>query len=145
MTDSALQTTTPPPKPLLLVAAVALLDENNRVLVGSRPVGKPYAGYWEFPGGKIEAGETPEAALARELHEELGIVVDVSHLTPFTFISYPYEKFHMLMPVFTCRVWQGELTAREGQELRWVAPDAFDQYQFVPGSVPLLPQLRSRL
>lgn len=140
-----LDVTLPPPQPLKLVVAVALLDTDGRVLVGSRPVGKPYAGYWEFPGGKIESGETPEMALIRELHEELGILIKPSCLSPFTFVSYPYETFHMLMPVFICRFWENQPQPREGQELKWIRPAQFGDYKFVPGSVPLLPELRTYL
>ncbi len=121
------------------------MNVQKQVLVGSRPAGKPLAGYWEFPGGKLEAEETPEAALIRELHEELGIVLQASDLEPFTFISFAYPEFHMLMPVFICRRWRGELHPREGQQLRWVAPVAFGEYDFVPGSVPLLPRLKAIL
>jgi 8-oxo-dGTP diphosphatase len=137
--------TLPPPQPLKLVVAVALLDTDNRILVGSRPAGKPFAGYWEFPGGKVEAGETPEMALIRELHEELGILIKPSCLSPFTFVSHAYESFHMLMPVFMCRFWENLPQPREGQDLRWVRPAQFADYKFVPGSIPLLPQIRTYL
>lgn len=139
--------TVAPPLPLLLVAAVVLVDPDGRVLLGSRPAGKAYAGWWEFPGGKIEKDETPEQALCRELQEELGITVKPACLTPFTFVSYRYGDlgWHILMPVFTCRMWQGTPHPKEGQELKWVRPAQFHDYKFVPGSVPLLPTVQERL
>src|SRR5579859_4355348 len=107
---------------VLLVAAVALVDIDGRVLLAQRPPGKAMAGLWEFPGGKIDAGETPEAALIRELAEELGIDVEASCLAPFTFASHAYADFHLLMPLYVCRRWQGMVTPREGQRLAWVRP-----------------------
>lgn len=138
--------TVPPPLPLLLVAAVVLMDPDGRVLIGSRPAGKPYAGWWEFPGGKLEKNETPEAALCRELHEELGITVKPTCLSPFTFVSHAYGDlgWHILMPVFICRFWEGLPHPREGQELKWVRVADFHNYKFVPGSQPLLPLLSER-
>src|SRR5690242_14774464 len=106
-------------KRLVLVAAVALIDADGRVLLAQRPVGKAMAGLWEFPGGKVDAGETPEAALIRELEEELGIDVSANCLAPFTFASHDYPEFHLLMPLYVCRVWEGTVMAREGQSLRW--------------------------
>src|SRR6185437_13971952 len=105
---------------VVLVAAVALVDADGRVLLAQRPEGKPMAGLWEFPGGKVDPGETPEAALIRELEEELGIDVSTNCLAPFTFASHSYAEFHLLMPLYVCRVWQGIATPREGQTLRWV-------------------------
>src|SRR5437762_10389270 len=107
-------------KPIVLVTAVALIDADSRVLLAQRPEGKPMAGLWEFPGGKVHDGETPEAALVRELHEELGIDTARSCLAPFTFASHRYERFHLLMPLYLCRRWGGTPTPREGQELAWV-------------------------
>src|SRR5271154_7554732 len=106
--------------PIILVAAVALIDPDGRVLLAERPKGKHLAGMWEFPGGKVQAGETPEAALIRELDEELGIGVHETCLGPFTFASHAYSEFHLLMPLYVCRKWEGSVTAREGQRLRWV-------------------------
>src|SRR5881396_1949421 len=106
--------------PIVLVAAVALIDADGRVLLAERPAGKHLAGLWEFPGGKVQPGETPEAALIRELEEELGIDVEESCLAPFTFASHAYPEFHLLMPLYVCRKWSGILTAREGQRLAWV-------------------------
>src|SRR5579872_10037 len=109
-----------PVRPIVLVAAVALIDTDGRVLLAERPAGKPMAGLWEFPGGKVQPGETPEAALIRELQEELGIDVKESCLAPLTFASHRYERFHLLMPLYVCRVWQGVVSPREGQRLAWV-------------------------
>src|SRR5437763_13952965 len=108
--------------PIVLVAAVALIDADGRVLLAERPAGKHLAGLWEFPGGKVHPGETPEAALIRELNEELGIDTFQSCLAPFTFASYAYPEFHLLMPLYVCRKWSGIVTAREGQQLKWVRP-----------------------
>src|SRR5262245_15098201 len=107
-------------RPILLVAAAALVDRDNRVLITRRPAGKAMAGLWEFPGGKVGAAETPEAALVRELEEELGIEVCDTCLAPFTFASHAYDDFHLLMPLYLCRQWDGELGPREGQEIKWV-------------------------
>ena len=109
-------------RPIVLVAAVALIDADGRVLLAQRPEGKHLAGLWEFPGGKVQPGETPEAALIRELEEELGIDVEASCLAPFTFASHAYPEFHLLMPLYVCRKWSGIAIAREGQHLAWVWP-----------------------
>lgn len=135
-----------PTLPLLLVAACALVDDCGRVLLTRRPEGKPLAGLWEFPGGKVEAHETPETALVRELAEELGIAIAQSHLTPLTFASHTYSACHLLMPVFGCRQWQGDVTAREGQALAWAEPATFANYEMPPADEPLkeiLPRLLS--
>jgi 8-oxo-dGTP diphosphatase len=129
----------------VLVSAVALLDKDNRVLLAQRPAGKPMAGLWEFPGGKIEAGETPEAALVRELNEELGIETWNSCLAPLTFASHSYADFHLLMPLFVCRKWNGILTAREGQTLAWVQPNKLKDYPMPAADIPLIPILRDWL
>jgi 8-oxo-dGTP diphosphatase len=130
---------------VLLVVAVALIDADGRILLARRPEGKKMAGMWEFPGGKIDAGETPEAALVRELLEELGIRVLESDLAPFVFASHPYENFHLLMPVFLCRRWQGKPTPREGQALAWVEPGRLVEYPMPPADRPLIPMLRDFL
>ena len=130
---------------LVLVAAVALIDPDGRVLLAQRPEGKSMAGLWEFPGGKVEAGETPEAALIRELHEELGIDTWASCLAPLSFASHAYPDFHLLMPLFACRRWQGQPAAREGQTLRWVRPQALKDYPMPPADLPLIPILRDWL
>ena len=130
---------------LLLVAAVALIDGDGRVLLAQRPEGKSMAGLWEFPGGKIEPGERPEAALIRELHEELGIETWQSCLAPLTFASHAYDDFHLLMPLFACRRWQGQVRAREGQALKWVRPQNLRDYPMPPADIPLIPILRDWL
>ena len=130
---------------LLLVAAVALIDADGRVLLAQRPPGKSLAGLWEFPGGKVEQGESPEAALVRELREELGIDTWESCLAPLTFASHAYEKFHLLMPLFACRRWQGIPEPREGQVLAWVRPSAMRDYPMPPADLPLIPILRDWL
>jgi 8-oxo-dGTP diphosphatase len=132
-------------KPVLLVAACALVDPQNRVLLARRPEGKPLAGLWEFPGGKVNPGETPEAALIRELREELAIDVTAACLGPFTFASHGYEKFHLLMPLFLCRRWQGQVTPAEGQALAWVKPARLGDYQVPPADIPLVAMLRDFL
>lgn len=139
--------TPPPPRPILLVAAAVLVDPDGRVLIGSRPEGKAYAGWWEFPGGKLEKDETPEWALVRELNEELGITTKPTCLSPLTFVSYTYADLglHILMPVYVCRHWQGMMQPREGQELRWIRVSELGQYRFVPGSVPILPYVQDHL
>jgi len=130
---------------IVLVAAVALVDADGRVLLARRPEGKAMAGLWEFPGGKVDPGETPEAALIRELHEELGIDTWASCLAPLTFASHGYETFHLLMPLFVCRKWDGTPTPREGQALKWVRPEALRDYPMPPADVPLIPILRDWL
>ena len=130
---------------LLLVSAVALVDADGRVLLAQRPEGKSMAGLWEFPGGKVEAGETPEAALIRELQEELGIDTWQSCLAPLTFASHAYADFHLLMPLFICRKWQGTPQPREGQVLKWVRPMALRDYPMPPADAPLIPVLQDWL
>ena len=129
----------------LLVSAVALVDADGRVLLAQRPEGKSMAGLWEFPGGKVEAGETPEAALIRELQEELGIDTWQSCLAPLTFASHAYDDFHLLMPLFICRKWQGIPMPQEGQVLKWVRPMALRDYPMPPADIPLIPILQSWL
>ena len=129
-------------RPIVIVAACALLDREGAVLLAKRPVGRPLAGLWEFPGGKVEAGEQPEEALIRELREELGIDIAKEDLTPLTFASHAYPDFHLLMPVYLCRRWQGHLTAHEGQELLWVRPDTLHLYDMPPADAPLKIALR---
>jgi len=131
--------------PILLVVAVALVDPDGRVLLARRPPGKALAGLWEFPGGKVDPGERPEAALIRELREELGIETDEACLAPFTFASHAYETFHLLMPLYVCRVWQGTVVAREGQELAWVRPLRMGDYPMPPADKPLVAMLRDLL
>ena len=133
------------PLPVVLVVAVALVDADGRVLLAERPAGKPMAGLWEFPGGKMRAGETPEAALIRELKEELGIDVTASCLAPFTFASHAYEDFHLLMPLYVCRRWQGMVMAHEGQRLTWVRPPRLTEYPMPPADKPLVAMLRDLL
>jgi 8-oxo-dGTP diphosphatase len=130
---------------IVLVSAVALIDSEGRVLLAQRPPGKSLAGLWEFPGGKVEPGETPEAALIRELHEELGIDTWASCLAPLTFASHSYDDFHLLMPLFACRKWQGIVQGREGQALAWVRPNALRDYPMPPADLPLIPILRDWL
>src|SRR5210317_996927 len=130
---------------VVLVSAVALIDVDGRVLLGERPEGKSMAGLWEFPGGKVEPGETPEAALVRELQEELGIDTWESCLAPLTFASHTYESFHLLMPLFACRKWQGIVAAREGQQLAWVRANQLRDYPMPPADIPLIPILRDWL
>ncbi|MXU64765.1 (deoxy)nucleoside triphosphate pyrophosphohydrolase [Oceanomicrobium pacificus] len=130
---------------MLLVSAVALIDADGRVLLAQRPEGKSMAGLWEFPGGKVEPGETPEAALIRELHEELGIDTWESCLAPLSFASHAYESFHLLMPLFACRKWKGTMQAREGQTLAWVRPNRLRDYPMPPADLPLIPVLRDLL
>jgi len=130
---------------LLLVTAVALIDPDGRVLLAQRPPGKSLAGLWEFPGGKVEPGETPELALIRELQEELGIDTWASCLAPLTFASHSYPDFHLLMPLFACRKWQGIPTPQEGQTLAWVRPQNLRDYPMPPADLPLIPILRDWL
>jgi len=132
-------------KPLLLVAAAALVDRDNRVLIAQRPEGKSMAGLWEFPGGKVDSGETPEQALVRELHEELGIEVCDTCLAPFTFASHAYATFHLLMPLFLCRTWEGEVEPREGQAITWVRAGRLADYAMPEADKPLIPWLRDLL
>ncbi len=129
----------------VLVSAVALIDPDARVLIAQRPEGKSMAGLWEFPGGKVEEGETPEAALIRELHEELGIDTWESCLAPLTFASHSYEDFHLLMPLFACRKWEGMAVSREGQALRWVKVLELKDFPMPPADRPLIPILRDWL
>ena len=124
-------------RPIVIVAACALLDREGAVLIAKRPQGRPLAGLWEFPGGKVEPGEEPEGALIRELNEELGIEIEKRDLTPLTFASHAYSDFHLLMPVYLCRRWQGRVAAREGQELLWVKPDSLHLYDMPPADEPL--------
>jgi 8-oxo-dGTP diphosphatase len=136
------------PKPefkLLLVAACALIDADGRVLFAQRPAGKSMAGLWEFPGGKVEPGERLEQTLIRELDEELAIVVKEDCLAPFAFASHGYEGFHLLMPLYLCRRWDGIVTPREGQQLAWVRPKDMGAYQRPPADLPLVAQLRDLL
>jgi 8-oxo-dGTP diphosphatase len=130
---------------VLLVVAVALIDTEGRVLLAQRPQGKSLAGLWEFPGGKVEANETPEAALIRELAEELGIETKSSCLAPLTFASHSYDDFHLLMPLFACRRWTGIPTPREGQTLAWVRARDLRDYPMPPADIPLIPILRDWL
>lgn len=130
---------------IILVSAVALIDRDGRVLLAQRPEGKSMAGLWEFPGGKVEPGETPEAALIRELHEELAIETWSSCLAPLTFASHKYEDFHLLMPLFACRKWQGIPQSQEGQALKWVRANELRNYPMPPADIPLIPILRDWL
>jgi len=130
---------------IVLVAAVALIDPDGRVLLAQRPEGKSMAGLWEFPGGKVENGETPEAALIRELHEELGIDTWSSCLAPLTFASHAYPDFHLLMPLFACRKWGGIPVAREGQRLAWARVNELANYPMPPADIPLIPIIRDWL
>lgn len=131
--------------PISLVVACALVDEDNRVLVARRPEGRHMGGLWEFPGGKVEPGELPEEALIRELGEELGIDVAESCLAPLTFASHGYDEFHLLMPLYVCRQWHGEVEARDGQELAWVRPNRLGDYDMPPADEPLKAALRDLL
>ena len=130
---------------MILVSAVALIDRDGRVLLAQRPEGKSMAGLWEFPGGKVEKGETPEAALVRELHEELGIETWDSCLAPLTFASHKYEDFHLLMPLYACRKWSGIVQPKEGQTLKWVAARDLSKYPKPAADLPLIPILRDWL
>jgi len=131
--------------PVVTVVAVALLDADSRILLAQRPAHKHMGGLWEFPGGKVEAGETPEAALIRELAEELGVDIRTSCLAPLTFVSHSYETFHLLMPLYVCRQWRGTLTAREGQNLAWVRAQRLRDYPMPPADEPLIPILQDWL
>lgn len=130
---------------IVLVSAVALIDPDGRVLLAQRPAGKSMAGLWEFPGGKVEAGETPEDALVRELHEELGIETWSSCLAPLTFASHTYDDFHLLMPLYACRKWDGIVQGKEGQELAWVRAQDLNKYPMPPADIPIIPILRDWL
>lgn len=130
---------------VVLVAACALIDPDGRVLIAQRPTGKAMAGLWEFPGGKVEDGERPEQTLIRELSEELGIEVEEPCLAPFTFASHSYPDFHLLMPLYLCRRWQGTPVAREHQALKWVRPKDLTQYKMPAADLPLIPMLRDLL
>jgi 8-oxo-dGTP diphosphatase len=132
-------------KKIILVSAVALIDKEGRVLLAQRPEGKSMAGLWEFPGGKVEDGESPEDALVRELHEELGIETWNSGLAPLTFASHAYPEFHLLMPVFACRKWEGIPQPREGQTLAWAKAQELRNYPMPPADIPLIPILRDWL
>ncbi len=129
----------------LLVVAVALVDTDNRVLIAQRPDGKSMAGLWEFPGGKVNSGELPESALVRELKEELNIDITESCLAPLTFASHVYEDFHLLMPLYACRIWQGELKPMEGQVVKWVRPVRLGDYPMPAADIPLVAMLRDFL
>ena len=130
---------------IILVSAVALIDPDGRVLLAQRPAGKSMTGLWEFPGGKVEAGETPEDALVRELHEELGIETWSSCLAPLTFASHTYDDFHLLMPLYACRKWDGIVQGKEGQELAWVRAQDLNKYPMPPADIPIIPILRDWL
>ena len=123
---------------IVLVAACALVDADGRVLIAQRPAGRPMAGLWEFPGGKVELNETPEATLIRELQEELGIIVNEACLAPLTFASHSYADFHLVMPLYVCRRWDGLVRAQEGQDLAWVRPNRLKDYPMPPADVPLI-------
>lgn len=130
---------------IVLVAACALVDADGRVLIAQRPAGKPLAGLWEFPGGKIEKGERPEDTLIRELHEELGIVVKEPCLAPLVFASHTYPEFHLLMPLYVCRRWEGTARAREAQAIKWVRPNELRKYPMPPADEPLIAHLMTLL
>lgn len=130
---------------MLLVVACALVDKEGRVLVAQRPAGKSMAGLWEFPGGKMEAGETPEAALIRELKEELSIDVTAACLAPLSFASHAYDAFHLLMPLYVCRKWEGQIVPREGQAVSWKKPRALFDMAMPPADVPLIAALRDAI
>jgi 8-oxo-dGTP diphosphatase len=130
---------------IILVAACALIDTDGRVLIAQRPEGKSMAGLWEFPGGKVEDGERPEQSLIRELKEELGITVSDACLAPLTFASHAYPDFHLLMPLYVCRRWEGTVTALEGQQLAWVRPNKLRDYDMPPADVPLVSHLMALL
>ena len=134
-----------PPKRLMLVAACALVDADGRVLITQRPEGKSMAGLWEFPGGKVEPGETPEQALVRELKEEIGVETKTACLAPLTFASHAYPDFHLLMPLYVCRRWEGIVSPREGQQLTWVRPNRLRDYKMPPADEPLVAHLMALL
>lgn len=130
-------------RPLLTVSAVILINTSGEILLAQRPEGKALAGLWEFPGGKIEPDETPEDALVRELKEELNIHVNAQDLHVFTFASHSYDEMHLLMPLFTCRQWQGKIQPQEGQTTAWVSPDKLEHYDMPPADIPLIPLLQN--
>ena len=132
-------------RPIVLVAAVLLLDEDERLLIAQRPEGKSMAGLWEFPGGKVEDGETPEAALAREMEEELGVIPRPGALTPLSFASHSYDDFHLLMPLFRCRRWDGQVIAKEHQALKWVRANQLRKYPMPPADEPLISAIMDHL
>jgi len=134
-----------PQSPLVLVAACALVDPDGRVLIAERPPGKSMAGLWEFPGGKVEPGERPEDTVIRELHEELSITIKEACLAPLTFASHAYPDFHLLMPLYICRRWEGTVMPREGQAIKWVKPRDLHSYPMPPADLPLIPMLRDLL
>ena len=129
----------------ILVSACALIDADNRVLIAQRPAGKPMAGLWEFPGGKVEPGERPEETLIRELREELGIEVKEACLAPLTFASHAYDDFHLLMPLYICRRWEGTVTPQEGQTVKWVRANKLRDYEMPAADIPLIPHLTGLL
>jgi 8-oxo-dGTP diphosphatase len=139
------RTQTPSGLKIVLVAAAALIDKDGRILIAQRPEGKSLAGLWEFPGGKVHDGESPEFALCRELEEELGVEARECCLSPIAFASHSYDDFHLLMPVFVCRMWKGEIHPREGQAVKWVKPADLYDYKMPPADIPLIPQIIDRL
>jgi 8-oxo-dGTP diphosphatase len=146
--DGCFSAAVPPPRaglPIVTVVAVALLDADGRILLAQRPEGKSLAGLWEFPGGKLEAGETPEAALIRELHEELDIDIRASCLAPLSFVSHSYETFHLLMPLYVCRQWRGTIRMKEHKNLAWVRAARLRDYPMPPADEPLIPVLQDLL
>lgn len=132
-------------RPVLLVAACALIDQDGRILMSQRPIGKDFAGKWEFPGGKMEANETPEQTVVRELREELGVEPCERCLQPFSFVTYDYERFSLFMPLFLCRQWDGFVRPREGQSVRWLYPERIVELDLVPADEPLAREIRDRL
>lgn len=139
------RSTTPSGLPIILVAAVALVDKQGQVLLAQRPEGKSMAGLWEFPGGKVKEGETPEFALCRELEEELGIDTRECCFAPLGFASHSYDEFHLMMPLYVCRMWKGDPQGLEGQKLSWVKPNDLAQYDMPAADIPLIYQIQDRL
>lgn len=139
------RSTTPSGLPVLLVVAVALVNEQGEILLAQRPEGKSMAGLWEFPGGKLNEGETPEFALCRELEEELGIETRECCFSPLGFASHSYDNFHLMMPLYVCRMWKGEPKPKEGQTLAWVKPLDLAQYEMPAADIPLIYQIQDRL